>query len=149
MKGFFVKLLFSFISVILIIVMLSGCQSSVSDKPACPARQVDTWIEESRIVLRENVEVMGMYENANSKSELQAVVRAAEQVYKHQLLIESPQCLKRLDELSEDQYYWMWKYYDAIYKGKLNEAEDYYAKAMTAMKAGDRESDRVAQEQGW
>jgi len=147
MKGLFIKSIFIFI--FLSLVFLIGCQSSASDNFSCPARQVDTWIEESGIVLRKNVEVMGMYENANSNSELQAVVRAAEQVYKHQLLIESPQCLKRLDELSEDQYYWMWKYYDAIFKGNLNEAEDYYAKAMTAMKAGDREVDRVEQEQGW
>ena len=87
--------------------------------------------------------------DGNSGNSNAALAIAAEQVYRHQLQIEAPPCLKQLDELSEDQFYWMWKYFEAISKDNLDQADDNYDKLKIAREEGDRELDRVSREQGW
>jgi hypothetical protein len=124
----FVKVVFGLVGAIFIFAIfsyLSSMASSSSNSSACSGQVVDRWFDQSYAIFDESDADYELIDSIEYYSEFSPIATRAENRYWDHKRLDTPTCLQRIKDLSDQFLFTEWKMYQAAAQGDFDSAVDY------------------------
>ena len=124
----FVKLVFGVVGAIFIFSIfyyLSSSSSTDTNASACSDQAVDRWFDQSYAIFEDSDADYQLIDSIEYYSEFSPLASRAENRYLEHQRLDTPACLKKIKELSDQFLFTEWKMYQAAAQGDFDSAVDY------------------------
>ena len=124
----FVKLVFGVVGAIFIFSIfyyLSSSSSTDKNASACSDQAVDRWFDQSYAIFEDSDADYQLIDSIEYYSEFSPLASRAENRYLEHQRLDTPACLKKIKELSDQFLFTEWKMYQAAAQGDFDSAVDY------------------------
>lgn len=124
----FVKVVFGLVGAIFIFAIfsyLSSMGSSSSSSSTCSGQDVDRWFDQSYAIFENSDADYALIDSIDYYSEFSPIAVRAENRYWDHKRLDTPDCLQKIKDLSDQFLFVEWKMYQAAAQGDFDSAVDY------------------------
>jgi len=129
--------------------MIVSSQSSDQASSTCRQSEVERWFDKVEIRLSQQGNDYDSWDENTSTPGFSALASRAEDRYRQQHHQETPSCLKDLQSMIIDFFFYDWKCYEAASKGDFFLAADYEENLASISEKIIQETERLQAEHGW